>query len=151
MTFLKTSLIRAMLLFTLMISSSFMIPFSPSATSHTLCYSVLASLISTSNLRSVPLTKPPLNTWVSLLLMAKFAWTLPKSLALACPYHGQRNPGLSRLLQLLPLIYCKLLCHCTPSLRLNLERHCLPMDLCTSSCVCRTYFPVYPSPCPCLA
>jgi len=34
------------------------------------------------NLRSAPLIKPPLNTWVSLLLMAKFAWTLPKSLAL---------------------------------------------------------------------
>jgi len=108
----------------------------------------LGKLISTSNLRSVPLIKPPLNTWVSLLLMAKFAWTLPKSLALpsGLSYHGQRDPGLSRLLQLLPSFYCNYSAIATPSLRLNLERHCLPMDPCTSSCVCRTYFPVYPSP-----
>src|SRR6266404_1568185 len=72
MTFLKTSLIKAILLFTLMISSSFMIPFSPSTTSHTLCYNVLASLISTSNLRSVPLIKPPLNTWVSLFIVRQW-------------------------------------------------------------------------------
>jgi len=49
-------------LFTLMISSSFMIPFSPSVTSHTLFYSVLASFDLYLNLRSVPLIKPPLNT-----------------------------------------------------------------------------------------
>jgi len=140
--------------FTLMISSSFMIPFS---TLRDLTHTVLQRLgkfdlylkpekcsfdktsieylgviIADGQVRMDPAKVAGITQW-------------------PVPTNGQRTQAFLGSATFYRRFYCKLLCHCTPSLRLNLERHCLsngPLHIKLRLPTLISQF--YPSPCPCL-
>jgi len=142
---------QAMLLFTLMISSSFMIPFSPPRP-HTRCVTASWQVDLYLKPEKCSFDKTSIEYLGVIIADGQVRMDPAKvaGITQCLSYHGQRDPGLSRLLQLLTVVLLQLLCHCTPSLRLNLERHCLPMDPAIKLRLPHL-FPSLPKPCPCLA